>query len=688
MNTHTSSRTDKALAPISASSRWRYLAFLAVIGALVYLPFADKLGLFKDDWYLIFDAHTQGSGFFHEVYAIDRPARAYVMQLFYELFGDRILYYHLSAYVYRVLAAWALFRALDLVWRDHKPFHFLSALFFMVYPGFLSQINPIDYQAQILSLWLAMVSILFTLYSIKSTSRPQKFIWLVLSVLTGMIYPALVEYFIGLEVLRLGLVIQFCRQQGEKIFSVHFIKRVTSQWMPSLTGPAAFLIWRLFLFESERRSTDVSLQIGQLFTSPLTGLWWLVNWVQDIFRVVFLAWAIPFHNLAFGLRLRDTFLGLGIGLLAAFLAVVCYAGTKWMSTESSFEQPDPAWRSQTLLTGFATAAFALIPVIIVNRHADFGEYTRYALASGVGVAMMLSALLAYLNSSRMKLLIIAGLTLIAGTTHFSNAVRGALETEEVRIFWWQVAWRAPDIQTGITLIASYPSAPIQEDYFIWGPANLIYRPGRQNVIPIEIKIPAAVLTPDVINQIISGEGEETPLRRGNFLTRSFNDVVFLVQSHPSACMRVINGDAPELSVFDSERTKLLAPYSNPKAILSNGETPTPPSDIFGDEPHHEWCYYYQKADLARQRGDWDEVARLGDEAQKLGLLPVDAIEWLPFLQAYALLEDQKQVKILSTRINADSFYQEQACRYLIETPPHDFVLTPEMRGYVEKLFCE
>lgn len=688
MNTQTSSRTDKALAPISAPSRWRYLAFLAIIGALVYLPLADQLGLFKDDWYLIFDAHTQGSGFFHEVYAIDRPARAYVMQVVYELFGDRIIFYHLTAYAYRVLAAWALFRALDMIWTGHRQHHFLAALFFMVYPGFLSQINPIDYQAQILSLWLAMESILFTLYSINSTSRSQKFLWLALSVLTGMIYPALVEYFIGLEILRLGLVIQFCRQWGEKMFSVQFIKRVASQWMPSLTGPVAFLIWRLLLFESERRSTDVSVQLGQLFTSSLTGLWWFVNWVQDIFRVVFLAWAIPFNNLAFGLRLRDSLLGLGIGLLVALFAVMCYAGSKWMSTGSSFERPDPAWRKQTLLTGFATAAVALIPVIIVNRHADFGEYSRYALASGVGTAMMVSALLAYLNSSRMKLLIIAGLTLIAGTTHFSNAVRGALETEEVRNFWWQVAWRAPDIQTGITVVASYPSAPIQEDYFIWGPANLIYQPDSQEAIPIEIKIPAAVLTPDVVNQIASGDGEETPLRRGNFLTRSFADIVFLVQSHPNACVRIINGEAPELSVFDSERTKLLAPYSDPNAILLNGEAPTPPSDIFGDEPHHEWCYYYQKADLARQRGDWEEVARLGDEAQKLGLLPVDAIEWLPFLQAYALLEGQKQVKLLSTRINAVSFYQEQACRFLIEKPPRDFVLTPDMRDYVEKLFCE
>ena len=52
-------------------------------------------------------------------------------------------------------------------------------------------------------------------------------------------------------------------------------------------------------------------------------------------------------------------------------------------------------------------------------------------------------------------------------------------------------------------------------------------------------------------------------------------------------------------------------------------TPSPPPMLFGPEPPHTWCYYFQKADLARQRGDWDEVARLGDEARELGFAALD-----------------------------------------------------------------
>lgn len=686
MNTHTSSRTDKALAPISASSRWRYLAFLALVGALVYLPLANQLGLFKDDWFLIYDAHSQGAEFFHEIYAIDHPARGYVMQVAYELFGVHILSYHISAYLFRVVAAWAFFISLEMVWAGYQRHHFLAALLFLIYPGFLSQINPIDYQAQIFSLCLAMISIACTLKSIQSPGRFQKAMWVLAAIVTGICYPALVEYAIGLEVLRFGLIVQLgLKQKGTTLRQL--AGYLARQWSPSLIAPVGFLIWRVFIFETERRSTDVGVQLGQLFTSPLTGLWWLVNWGQDALRVIVLAWAVPFHNLSFGLRLKDTYLGVGFGVLTAFLVLIGYMRFKRTSMNAPVEATDSNWQIQIILTGFSAAVFALLPVIMVNRHADFGEYTRYALASAPGVAMLLAGLITFLHSTRVRLLAVVILSMMASLTHYSNAVRGALETQEVRSFWWQVAWRAPDIQEGITLVASYPSAPIQEDYFIWGPANLIYRPEPQGAVPIEIKLPSAVLTPDVVAQILTGVGEETPLRRGNSLTRSFDTVVLLVQARENTCMRIIDGDAPELSIYDSERTMLIASYSDIDAILPDGDSPFPPIELFGDEPPQDWCFYYQKVNLARQRADWEEVARLGAEAQKLGLTANDPIEWMPFLQAYAILENQKQVKLMSTRLNVENLYQQQACRYLIDHPPAGYVLTPEMQEFVRKLFC-
>jgi len=77
--------------------------------------------------------------------------------------------------------------------------------------------------------------------------------------------------------------------------------------------------------------------------------------------------------------------------------------------------------------------------------------------------------------------------------------------------------------------------------------------------------------------------------------------------------------------------------SNADMILTE-QTSVMPA-IYYPEPEHGWCYYFQKADLARQLGDWDEVAKLGDTAFKLDDHPNDPIERFVFVEGYAHVGD-------------------------------------------------
>jgi len=43
-----------------------------------------------------------------------------------------------------------------------------------------------------------------------------------------------------------------------------------------------------------------------------------------------------------------------------------------------------------------------------------------------------------------------------------------------------------------------------------------------------------------------------------------------------------------------------------------------PEVIYGKQNTQTWCYYFEKADLARQYGQWDEIARLWEESQSIG----------------------------------------------------------------------
>ena len=62
-----------------------------------------------------------------------------------------------------------------------------------------------------------------------------------------------------------------------------------------------------------------------------------------------------------------------------------------------------------------------------------------------------------------------------------------------------------------------------------------------------------------------------------------------------------------------------------------------PKSIFGQEPPHEWCYYFEKAELARQDEDWEEIAKLGEKALSLNkdFNHKNIPEIMPYIEAFA-----------------------------------------------------
>jgi len=102
-------------------------------------------------------------------------------------------------------------------------------------------------------------------------------------------------------------------------------------------------------------------------------------------------------------------------------------------------------------------------------------------------------------------------------------------------------------------------------------------------------------------------------------------------------MHVIDGSLPVYSETEPLLTQRIGTYSHVDRIVPEGTSPVPPPSIFGSEPEHDWCYYYQKASLARQKGDWQEIGRLYNEVKSLKLEANDKSEMVPFLEGLANL---------------------------------------------------
>jgi hypothetical protein len=75
----------------------------------------------------------------------------------------------------------------------------------------------------------------------------------------------------------------------------------------------------------------------------------------------------------------------------------------------------------------------------------------------------------------------------------------------------------------------------------------------------------------------------------------------------------------------------------------------PPEEIFGSQPEPDWCYYFEKAELARQVGNWQQVRELGEQAFALGLrlYPVNAPEFLPYIEAHLRADEAGKAYDLS-----------------------------------------
>lgn len=652
-----------------------HIAVIILVSALTYLPLVGKFGYFNDDWYLMYSASTYGANTFIDIFSVDRPGRALVMIPAYTLFGENPLYYNLSAYVFRVGGGLALFWLLNMLWPGKRNMTALMTLLFLIYPGFLSQPNAIDYQSHILGLAAALCSLALTVKAIGTELRLGKVLFHLLSVFLGWLYLSQMEWYIGFEFLRWASVFLLSSRQAGSLWEKG--KRAFQWAYPSLVIPIFFLIWRLFFFESERGATDTDVQLELFRLYPIQTIFhWFLQVAQDLLDVIVSAWVIPFSQLAGYIQWWGAVIAIAVVGLVLFSIGALTATKEQENVSISSSQ-------EALLLGFLSAAIGLLPVAMANREVVFASFSRYSLVSSVGVSILIVALLTNLNGRILRSAAAAALVLIAALTHHANSVRYAQETSAVQRFWWQVSWRVPQFEPRTTLIGYYPVGATEEDYFIWGPANLIYYPEKQSTKEIQPVLFASILNKGTVINVLERERQKYDNRKNIITYPNHRNILILAQSSTSSCVHVINGLQPEFSLSDQDSIRVIGSYSEIERVLVNETSLAPPKVVFGNEPPHDWCYFYQKADLARQRNAWQEILELDGEVLEKGLTPRDNIEWMPFLQAYAQAERIERLTELAPVLTSDPYIAQQACKILGSVPG----LSSEVIELIDTFYC-
>jgi len=121
-----------------------------------------------------------------------------------------------------------------------------------------------------------------------------------------------------------------------------------------------------------------------------------------------------------------------------------------------------------------------------------------------------------------------------------------------------------------------------------------------------------------------------------------------------ACPQILNPEFQnEIPEVDSRTESWIGMARLDPILPTRSTAPVDPESInLGSEPEKNWCYYFEKADLARQTKDWGSIRSLGDEAiynRKLKFLT--DTELFPFIQAYGLGgEWQKSLELLKQAV--------------------------------------
>jgi hypothetical protein len=663
------------------------IVFLILISALTYLPNVLALGYYRDDWYYMYDGLVAGPDIFNIMFEHLRPARGPFYSTLFSIFGNFPLPYHLTSFLWRLLGGFAMFWLFDLLWPKRRSARFFTALMFTIYPGYLWWVAGVEYQPMVFGLGIHVLSIAASLKAINTLPTRLRIFWYLFSIVSGWYALALVDYAIGMELFRLmGVFLLVQRRMPEGSLKDKTVRTVTLA-APFILIPVTFLLWRQIFFENWRKATDVSLQLGAIFSSLNLTLWFLVRLIQSMLNVSIFAWFVPFTQLFFASRLRELMIGFAIAFSGVVLALFAEHSFKSITTRKG--DNDERWTIQAVVLGLLGTIAGILPVVLGNRLVSFSRFSHYALPASVAAVLFLTGLVFSIKDNILKKGVMGLLITLAILTHHGLAVQAKTERKLINDFWWQMSWRAPDLQSGALLLVEYPFGFADDIDVVYGPANYIYYPEKQPASPVQMMLSAEVVGGSTAVDVLMGKKE----RSGNYYGAheySFSYDNVLIISYPTTrnCVRIFDPRWPNFSIYDRDWILQTAENSNIDNVLVSGSRHFPPEYLFGPEPERDWCYYYQKADLARQIGDWEAIVALHKESRRSGYTPNDQIELIPFLQAYAYLGDFQSVKKISTIINSERWYKFQACQVLRGMSDQGFALEPEMNASVDKLFCD
>lgn len=661
---------------------------LTVLSALVFVPHALRLGFYRDDWYYIADGYFGGAKIFHTMFWIDRPARGYLFELLFTLFGLKAINYHLLMWVWRCSAGIFSFALFNALWPSQRSRNLGSALIFILYPGFLWWVSGVEYQPMLLSLATHTASIWLSILFIRSTRLAARTLLFFLALCSGWASLWMVDYAIGMEVFRLVCIYFYFREQGGAGSRRETWRQVLLHTYVSAIVMGGFLAWRLLFFTGVRLDTDIGFQVGKFLQSPTAvGVEWLINLARSFYSVLIAGWYTSLQKVSADLGVAEKTSAIVLALLF-LLGLVISARRAKGTSEPDMADAAARWGKLAIVGGVVGVLGSLVPIIVMNRVVTIHAFSHYALPASLPLALIVVGGLAQISQAHVRTALALCLLTVSALSIHTYAFAVYREEQAISEFWRQFSLRAPGLAEGTTLLVNYPGVTYgEENDIVWGPANFVYL-SPQDVITTDGQIvyplAAAKMQMETYEQILQSAQSDDSYR-SHALMMDFGNLLVASQPTAESCVHVLDSRWPRINQQDSELVVLAAEFSRIDTVSTEAVPQPLNSQLFG-EHQPGWCSYYQQAELALQRQDWPGVLRLLIEAQSSAYGPADPAEWLPFVQAAILMDDHAVIASIASESAHASLLSSQVLDLLPALTLAGYKIDAQTQGVVQQLF--
>ena len=585
---------------------------LLIIAILAYGLLIPQLGFYWDDMPMSWIRYELGPEAMTRYFSTNRPVWGLLYQLTTRLIPQVPVYWQIFALIWRWLGAVVVWGIVRELWKDKPRFALSVALLFLLYPGFNQQWGSFLYSH-------FFIVIFFYLFSIYLSLKRKTVAALIFSALNLW----MMEYFFPLEFARVGFIWTSLRDEYPN--PRDRVKPTLKLWTPYLAVFILAVLSRLFIFNNQIYGFGL---MSQLKTAPLATLVLLIqNAFTSLWIVTIAAWIQIFTAINPAVHGVRT-IALYIAVILVVFAITIFFLFKQNEDLKNTKEAFYAIGLGLFLLPFAGAPFWLTGLSISLAH----PASRFTLPFMFAVCLIVVGLIDLIKLPQVQYGLLALLIGLAAGRQFLWSTDYLRDWQAQKNLFWQMTWRAPGLKPN-TLVLMNEELSFYADNSISAPLNWIYAPENHSE-----QINYLLFYPtNRLDHSLPALQKDIPIQydyiAGRFNGNTSQVVAFYYD--PPACLRLLEPeiDTNNRFILEDSYMREASALSDPEQILASSSAIMP--NIFHPEPAHGWCYYFEKADLARQFGKWEEVAELGDTALKLNDHPNNPVERFVFIEGYA-----------------------------------------------------